>query len=182
MPYLTHWLFIIGKDVTRLPFTNLPCHPLSVGIGKDEVAFWKNWRIHLLPVHHRKRFDQISFKNVVQYCSHPFTIGRDLIRFPSQKCAYLLFDMRKHVLKWTFQQHVQHHSLSVHHRKRVRNMYNKVTHLLLTMGINVMRIPLKMFSSSHSLAVGGGKKLMSLPIGTENAICSLAVGKRWGFA
>jgi len=49
-------------------------------------------------------------------------------------------------------------------------MYNKVTHLLLTMGINVMRIPLKMFSSSHSLTVGGGKKLMSLPIGTENAI------------
>jgi hypothetical protein len=49
---------VIGNDVMRLPFTNVPCHSLAAGHRKkwDETAFSQNVQcLHSLAVGHRKR-------------------------------------------------------------------------------------------------------------------------------
>ena len=67
---ITDPLLVIGKDVMRLPFTEVQCCSLSVGDGK--------------------RCDEIAFHKMCSVTYSLLVIGNDVMRLPFTKCAVLL--------------------------------------------------------------------------------------------
>src|SRR6266576_2249447 len=87
-------------------------------------------------------------------------IGEDVMRLPFTKCALLLtsFWSLEKISQDCLSQNVQCHSLAVGHRKRCdETAFHKmcnVTHKLLVIGKDVMRLPSKMiFNVAHILSV-----------------------------
>ena len=136
----------------RLPFTkNVEHHLQAVGNRKRhvETAFHKMFNeCHSLAVGHKKRcLDETAFHKMSNVTHFLLVIGKDVMRLPYTRCWMSLTRCWSQEEMWwdCLSQNVQCHSLAVGCRKRCDEtafpkMCN-VTHFLLVIGKDVMRLP-----------------------------------------
>ena len=174
---VTHSLLVIGKDLMRLPFT------------KCVMSFTRC---------HGKRCDETAFHKMYNVTHSLSVIGKDVMNLCSSCAMFLTYCWSyKNVMRLSFK-NVQSHSLAVGHRKRcdetafhnaqchllpaighrkrcAETAFHKmcnVTHKLLVMGKDVMRLP--SYATHLLLVIGKDIDVMGLPFTCH----SLAVGHK----
>ena len=118
---------------------------------------------HSLAVGDRKRCNETAFHKMCNVTHKLLVIGKDVMRLSFTKCAMSLTTCWSYEKMWwdCLSQNVQYHSLAGGHWKGCdETVFHKmcnVTHKLLAIGKDVMRLPFTT-CASHSLAVGHRKR------------------------